>query len=155
MQPLCDFVEQRYFKVFDNRDYRWANELTVKTAFLTLLFNDVLYVMDSEPALERRYADLVMIVRPDMRQYQLLDILIEFKYVSLGEDVQMSGEEVRQLDRGALLELPRVQEKLIEARDKLKEYRRALQAKYKDVLRLRTYAVVSVGFDRLAWIEVE
>jgi len=34
---LSKFVEQRYFKVFDNRDYRWANELTVKTAFLTLL----------------------------------------------------------------------------------------------------------------------
>jgi len=33
IQPLCEFVEQRYFKVFDNRDYRWANELTVKTAF--------------------------------------------------------------------------------------------------------------------------
>ena len=32
MQPLCEFVEQRYFKVFHNRDYRWANELTVKTA---------------------------------------------------------------------------------------------------------------------------
>ena len=38
-QPLCDFVEQKYFKVFSNRDYAWSNELTVKTAFLTLLFN--------------------------------------------------------------------------------------------------------------------
>jgi len=25
MQPLCEFVEQRFFKVFHNRDYRWAN----------------------------------------------------------------------------------------------------------------------------------
>ncbi len=31
-----------YFKVFDNRDYLQANELAVKTAFLTLLFNDLL-----------------------------------------------------------------------------------------------------------------
>ncbi len=46
--PLCEFVEQRYFKVFHNADYRWANELTVKTAFLTLLYDDILYVMDSE-----------------------------------------------------------------------------------------------------------
>ncbi|CAK0755278.1 hypothetical protein CCP3SC1_240016 [Gammaproteobacteria bacterium] len=38
--PLCDFIEQRYFKVFDNRDLRWSNELVVKTAFLILLFND-------------------------------------------------------------------------------------------------------------------
>jgi hypothetical protein len=37
MQPLCDFVEQRHFKVFHNRDYRWTNDLTVNTAFLTLL----------------------------------------------------------------------------------------------------------------------
>ncbi|MBL0701024.1 MAG: AAA family ATPase, partial [Desulfosarcina sp.] len=37
MAPLCRFMEERYFKVFHNRDYRWANELTVKTAFLTLL----------------------------------------------------------------------------------------------------------------------
>ncbi|OQY08986.1 MAG: hypothetical protein B6I30_10530, partial [Desulfobacteraceae bacterium 4572_187] len=27
------FVEHRYFSVFKNRDYRWANELTLKTAF--------------------------------------------------------------------------------------------------------------------------
>ncbi|MEA3339050.1 MAG: AAA family ATPase [Chloroflexota bacterium] len=155
MQPLCDFVEQRYFKVFDNRDYRWANELTVKTAFLTLLFNDVLYVMDSEPALERGYADLVMIVRPDMRQYQLLDVLIEFKYVKLKKDAKMSSAEVRQLSRKALLELPKVQEKLAEARSKLDEYRQSLRGKYGDALRLRTYAVVSVGFERLAWTKVE
>ncbi|MBC2694347.1 MAG: AAA family ATPase, partial [Desulfobacteraceae bacterium] len=32
MAPLCRFMEDRYFKVFHNRDYRWANELTVKTA---------------------------------------------------------------------------------------------------------------------------
>ena len=48
MGPLCEFVEQRYFRVFHNPDYRWANELTVKTAFLTLLYNDILYNMDSE-----------------------------------------------------------------------------------------------------------
>ncbi|MBF0376196.1 MAG: AAA family ATPase [Desulfamplus sp.] len=31
--PLCRFVEDKYFKIFTNCDYRWANELTVKTAF--------------------------------------------------------------------------------------------------------------------------
>ncbi|NTU64315.1 MAG: AAA family ATPase, partial [Chloroflexi bacterium] len=31
---LCDLIEQSYFKVFDNRDLRWSNELVVKTAFL-------------------------------------------------------------------------------------------------------------------------
>jgi len=27
--PLCDFMEQKYFKVFSNRDYAHANELTI------------------------------------------------------------------------------------------------------------------------------
>ncbi|HEY89454.1 MAG TPA: AAA family ATPase, partial [Thermoflexia bacterium] len=79
LQPLCDFVEQTYFRVFSNRDYRWANELTVKTAFLSLLFNDILYIMDSEPELQRGYADLVMLIRPDMRRFEVLDLLLEFK----------------------------------------------------------------------------
>jgi len=82
LQPLCDFVEQKYFKVFSNRDYAWSNELTVKTAFLTPLFNDTLYIMESEAETERGHADLTMIVRPDRRQYRILDILIEFKFVS-------------------------------------------------------------------------
>ncbi|MBN1874611.1 MAG: AAA family ATPase [Anaerolineae bacterium] len=154
MQPLCDFVEQRYFKVFDNRDYQWANELTVKTAFLTLLFNDVLYIMDSEPALQRGYADLVMIVRPDMRQYQLLDVLIEFKYVALGKH-NLRGEQVRALADDALRELAVVQEAFTAARVQLTAYRQTLQGKYGAALDLRTYAVVAVGFDRLVWEEVE
>ncbi|MEA3341537.1 MAG: AAA family ATPase, partial [Chloroflexota bacterium] len=152
LQPVCDFVEQRYFQVFDNRDYRWANELTIKTAFLTLLFNDLFYVMDSEPALDREYADLVMIVRPDMRQYALLDILIEFKYVSL-QEADMSGAEVRGMSAGALKELTPVQQRLAGSRTKLLDYRRVLEEVYGDALRLRAYSVVSVGFDRLVWAE--
>ena len=58
LQPLCDFVEQRYFKVLSNRDYRWSNELLVKIAFLTLLFNDRLYMMVSELEMDRGYVDL-------------------------------------------------------------------------------------------------
>ncbi|WP_343412139.1 hypothetical protein [Candidatus Amarolinea dominans] len=38
-------------------------------AFLTLLFDDLFYITDSEPALERSYADMTLIVRPDMRKY--------------------------------------------------------------------------------------
>ena len=60
LQPLCDFVEQKYFKVFSNRDYAWSNELTVKTVFLTLLFNDTLYIMESEAELEGDHADLTL-----------------------------------------------------------------------------------------------
>jgi len=86
IKPLCKFVEKTFFKVFHNRDYRWANELTVKTAFLTLLYNDIVFIMDSESELDRRYADLVMIIRPDKQHAKVFDILIEFKFVSLGFD---------------------------------------------------------------------
>jgi hypothetical protein len=147
---LCDFIEQRYFKVFANRDYRWVNELTVKTVFLTLLFNDIAYVMDSEPALERTYADLVMIVRPEMRQYQLPDVLFEFKYVAL-PDAGLTGEEARALSDAEVRALAPVQAKLAEARPRLTGYRQVLQQRYGEQLRLRTYAVVALGFDRLAW----
>ena len=151
-QPLCTFIEQQIFSVFDNRDYIQANELTIKTAFLTLLFNDTFYVMDSEPALQRTYADLSMILRPEMRRFQLLDILLEFKFVKLS-DVAQSGVEVRQMENSALLALDSVQEKIAEATPQLHRYRTALGKKYGDRLRLRSFAVVAIGFERLVWVE--
>ncbi len=148
--PLCTFIEQKQFAIFDNRDYRWANELTIKTVFLTLLFNDTIYIMDSEPALQRDYADLVMIVRPDMRQYELLDILIEFKYVALGPN-NLTGEQVRGMTNEDLQALPAVQVAFAEARPKLAGYRDTLREVYGKKLHLRTYTVVAVGFERLVW----
>ena len=93
--------------MFSNRDYAWSDEPTVKTAFLTLLFNDTLYIMESEAETERSHADLTIIVRPDRRQYQVLDILIEFKFVSLKE-VGLDGKTLEQMDREALRMLPAV-----------------------------------------------
>jgi len=151
--PLCRFVEEKYFPVLSNRDYRWANELTVKTAFLSLLFNDILYIMDSEPELGRGYADLVMIIRPDMRRFEVLDILIEFKYLGL-EELGMSGEAVRGMSREELARSPPVEGKVGEARAQLEKYRTVLEGKYGEVLRLHTYAVVALGFERLVWEEV-
>ena len=154
MQPLCRFIEQKYFRIFDNRDYRWANELTVKTAFLTLLFDDGFYIMDSEKSLERGYADMTMIVRPDMRQYPLLDFLMEFKYVSL-KDAELTGDQAKEMGIEELKALAPVQKKLAEAETKLKAYRKTLLSEYGELLRLRTYSVVSIGFERLIWKESE
>jgi hypothetical protein len=149
IQPLCDFVEQRYFKVFHTRDYRWANELTVKTAFLTLLYNDILYVMDSEKEISRRYADLTMIRRSDMRQVKVYDILIEFKFVPLSE-VKLSGGKARKLSAKALQAMPAMKEKMADAITQVTAYGDALDAKYGD-LNLRRYAVVSLGYERIWW----
>ncbi len=153
MHVLSDFIEHRYYKVFDNRDYRWSNELTVKTVFLSLLFNDTYYIMDSETSLDRGYADLTMIIRPDMRKYQLLDILIEFKYLSL-QDVALTGSEIKSLSRDKLSALSPVQKKLKESQKKLKNYQQSLQKTYGSNLRLHTYTVISIGFDRLIWQEI-
>ena len=152
IRPLCEFIEQR-FTVFDNRDYRWTNELTIKTAFLILLFNDTFYIMDSETALVRDYADLTMIIRPDMRRYQLLDILIEFKYISLPE-LNLSGDEVKQMSHSDLRALTHVQQRFADAKTKLAGYRQVLEAKYGNQLRLHNYGVVALGFDRLVWEEI-
>nr|VFK79810.1 MAG: Predicted AAA-ATPase [Candidatus Kentron sp. SD] len=148
IQPLCDFVEKKYFKVFSNRDYASANELTVKTAFLTLLFNDTLYIMESEAEIERGHADLTLIVRPDMRQYRILDILIEFKFVSLDE-AGFDGKTLEKMDTEALRALPAVQKKQREAEAGLARYREKLNRKFGDVLRLKSFSVVAVGFERL------
>nr|VFK10244.1 MAG: Predicted AAA-ATPase [Candidatus Kentron sp. LPFa] len=146
--PLCEFVEKKYFKVFSNRDYRWSNELTIKTAFLTLLFNDTLYIMESEAEIERAHPDLTMIVRPDMREYQVLDILIEFKFVSLKE-AGLNGEAIRTMDKTALQVLPAVRTKRREAEKGLEHYRTRLITKFGELPRLHSFTVVAVGFERL------
>jgi hypothetical protein len=147
IKPICDFIEQKYFKVFSNRDYQSTNELTVKTAFLTLLYNNILYIMDSELETGRAYADLTMIIRPDMRQYDILDILLEFQFVSL-KDVKLTGEQARNLSREELESLPAMQTKMKEAKEQLARYGNDLEKKY-DELRLKKFAVVSLGFERL------
>ncbi|MDM8516787.1 AAA family ATPase [Desulfobacterales bacterium HSG16] len=151
MKSLCKFIETQYFQVFHNADYKWANELTVKTAFLTLLYHDNLYIMDSELEIGRGVADLVMIIRPDMRRFKILDILIEFKYVKL-KDAELSGEQAKKLSLEELQKLPLMKSAMDEAKNQLKRYGDALEKKYKN-LRLRRYAVVSLGFERLWWKE--
>ena len=143
LQPICDFMTQRYFKVFDNRDYKSANELTIKTAFLTVLFNDVWYMMDSEMPVERRYSDLSMIVRPDFRQTPLKNFLFEFKYLKLSE-VKLTANQLKRLSIEELEALELVQEKLAEAEQQLLDYQSSLED-------LQLISVVAVGFDRLIW----
>jgi hypothetical protein len=148
--PLCDLLERTYFKVFDNRDLRWSNELVVKTAFLVTLFNDAFYLMDSEPALGRGYGDLMLRVRPDMRQYQLLDHLLEFKTVDL-KAIGLTSAELAAKTRKELRPLPAVTAQLREAEIQLTAYRETLQRTDGESFKLRTHAVVSIGLERLVW----
>ena len=150
LQPLCDYIEPR-FDVFSNRDYRWKAEIALKTAFLMFLFDDRLYVVDSEPELRRRFSDLTLIVRPDARQYEVLDFLLEFKFVTPG-DAGLSGEQARDSAHEELLALPAVRAAFAEAQTQLREYGAVLHQRHGEILRLRTVAVVAVGFERLLWV---
>ena len=153
LAPLVDFIEQRYFPILSNWDYRWTNELAVKIAFLTLLFDDRLYMMVSELEADRGYVDLSLIVRPDMRRFQALDLLLEFKYLSL-KDLELTGEQVREKTQEALAVLPLVKAKLTEADDQARRYGAALQTRY-GFTDLRAFAVVALGLERIVWRAVE
>jgi len=149
LAPLCAFVERRYFPVLSNRDYRWTNELLVKIAFLTLLFDDRLYMMVSETEVDHGYVDLSLIVRPDMRRFQALDLLLEFKYLSL-KDLGLTGEQAREKTREELIALPVVAAKLNEAEAQARRYGAALRERY-GLTDLRSFAVVGMGLERVVW----
>ena len=152
LAPLVQFIEQRYLPVLSNRDYRWTNELVIKLAFLTLLFDDRLYMMVSETEMDHGYIDLSLIVRPDMRRFQALDLLLEFKYLNL-KDLKLTGEAVRGQSRDALMALPQIQEQLQAAEAQARRYGAALQERY-GLTDLRLYTVVGVGLERVVWRSV-
>ncbi len=148
MEPFLDFIEARLFPTFSNRDASWANELTVKTVFLSLLWNAPSYITYSEPELEHRYADLCLMRRPDARASSLCDLLFEFKRLRLAK-VGLCGEDVKAMSRVELMALPMVEEALNEAQAQAQAYRKALIRRHGSALKLRAYAVVAVGFARL------
>ncbi|MFI3123231.1 MAG: AAA family ATPase [Methylococcales bacterium] len=151
LQPLCDFLENRYFPILSNRDYRWSNELIIKIAFMTLLFNDNIYMMLSEIEADRGYVDLSLIVRPDMRRFHALDLVLEFKYIGLKE-LGMTGSELKTLSREELADLPLVKLKLNEATIQAKTYTESLSDRYQ-LDGIRTFSVVALGFERVVWLE--
>jgi hypothetical protein len=103
--------------------------------------------MDSEPETGRGYADITMIIRPDKRQYKILDILLEFKFVPLKE-VGITGEQAKNLSPKELEAIPEMQTKMTEAEKQLIKYGPVLENKYNN-LRLKKFAVVALGFEKL------
>ena len=149
LAPLVDFIEQRYFPILSNRDYRWSNELMVKIAFLTLLFDDRLYMMVSETEMDHGYIDLSLIVRSDQRATKALDLLLEFKYVSL-QDLKLTGEQVKAQSMAELAALGAVQSALDAAAAQARRYGAALAERY-GLTDLRLFAVVGIGLERVVW----
>ncbi|MCW1968964.1 MAG: AAA family ATPase [Anaerolineae bacterium] len=155
IEPVCQFAEQRLFKAFKNRDYRRQNaEAMVKTAFLTLLFNDIQYTPESETELHRRYADITLILRPEYRNSQLNDIVIEFKYVALSV-AKTTAAQVRNMSQAQIQAIPAIANALDEATRAAHDYRHELLARHNGMLKLRVFVVAALGFERLAWREIE
>ncbi len=173
LSPLLAFFEDKLLPVLSNRDQGapprrpgqaggGVNEMALKALFLAVLFDDQRFVVHSELELERSYADLCLLVRPENRHRQAFDVLFELKLVrrkTLGK----KGRELRNLDDAALRRLPAVQAALAEARDQVEGYRQALLRQRGvgppsggrgDNVRPRACAVVAVGLDRLVGEEV-
>lgn len=153
IDPLLELLEHKIFPTFSNRDYRWMNELAVKTALLALLFDDVSYTIYSEPEIRRSHADLCLLLRPDARAAELFDLLFELKYVPV-DKLRLDVEQLRQRPRAELLKLPPVAAALTAAEAQLQRYGQALADKHSGTLRLRMYSVVAIGFERLVGREL-
>lgn len=121
----------------------------VKLAFLTLLFDDRLYMMISETEMDHGYVDLSLIRRIDRREVPALDLLLEFKYVSL-QQIKLSGESLRGKTPEELAALPAVQAELQAAAEQARRYGRVLSERC-GLTDLRLYAVVGVGLERVVW----
>ena len=161
IQPLLKLIEEKLFPRFSARDGRWLNELAVKTAFATLLFQDVNYRLFSEPSIDgaaplgkgHGFADLVLLLRPDARSTPLWDLLLEFKLVR-PERLGFDTEHLAVMEHAALAAAPPVATALEEAAAQARRYRAGLVARYGETLKLRSWAVVAVGFQRLVAREV-
>ena len=126
--------------------------MTVKTAFLTLLYNDIIYIMDSEKEVDRRYADLTMIIRPDKRYGKVYDVLIEFKFVKL-KDARLSSEQARDLSEDELCLIPEIAKQMEDGKKQAKEYGKKLEQRHGN-LRLKKFVVVALGFERVCFSPV-
>ncbi|NJL27960.1 MAG: AAA family ATPase [Thermoanaerobaculia bacterium] len=165
LAALLEFFEQKLLPVLSSRDRGAApkqpghsgsgiNEMAVKALFLSLLFDDTHYVTFSELELDKGYADLCLLVRPEMRRHGYFDLLFEFKLVRrLGR-----GEKAKELARtseASLRRLPPVAAALAEARAQAERYRAGLVGRFGEAgLRLRCYVVVLVGLERIIGDEI-
>lgn len=164
LRPLLDFFEEKLLPVFSNRRDRGfpprkpdqsgsgVNETAIKTLLLSKLLDDTRYVAHSEPEIDRGYADLCLLVRPEIRRHGFLDHLFEFKLVRR-EELGRTGQELRSMEDPELRRTPAVARAFAGAREQLERYRMAL-LKREAALDLRAYAVVAVGLERLLGDEI-
>lgn len=88
-------------------------------------------------------------MRSDQRATQALDLLLEFKYVSL-QDLKLTGEQVKAQSMAELAALAAVQAQLAAAVEQARRYGAALSERY-GLTDLRLFAVVGIGLERVVW----
>ena len=102
--------------------------------------------------MERRYADLTMIIRPDKRYGKVFDVLIEFKFVKL-KDAGLNGEQAKKLSEDELCQLPEIVKQMVDGKKQVKAYGETLEQWYGN-LRLQKFVVVALGFGRVCFCSV-
>ncbi len=164
LRPLLAFFERSLLPVLSNRDRgvppakpghsgSGMNEMAIKALLLSILFDDQRYAAFSELELDRGYADLCLLVRPEMRRYGFFDALFELKLVRRAE-LGRSGEELSAMDEAELRDLAPVRSAREAAREQIRRYRDALVRRFTEA-RPRCYVVVVVGLERILGEEVD
>ena len=92
-----------------------------------------------------------MIVRSDCRKYQLMDTLIEFKFI---KTKGLKQKNIKKMSDTALFKLKAVQKKIQEATKQANTYSTELVSEFGDQVNLQTYAILSIGFDRLLYKKI-
>ena len=82
--------------------------------------------MYSETEIDRRYADLTMIIRPDKRYGKVFDVLIEFKFVTL-KNAGMTAEKAKQLSEDELIQIPEIARQLADGENQVLAYGKKLE----------------------------
>ena len=124
------------------------DEFALKAVFTSLLFNDIAYAIFSEAELSRGYADLCLILRPDARDQELFDLLFEFKYISNSKIKNIKNLSEKELESNVS-----VKKAFSDAKKQLEFYSKGLIKKFGKKLKLKKYAIVSIGFDKLFFEE--
>ncbi|MEM7535956.1 MAG: AAA family ATPase [Chloroflexota bacterium] len=169
IEPLCNFIEANHMAVYSNRDYPEFKELTLKSIFIAMLYYHPAYIVQSEPELNRRYGDLVLRLRPEMQKTGLFNLLFEFKQLPLRKIVEeseeiesadkkksknkqpLSGVEVKGKSRDELLKIPAVEAEIVQAKSQLRHYEQVLRDEHRPNFKLRSFAVVGIGVERVVW----
>ena len=112
-------------------------------------WKSLIFIMDSETEIDRRYADLTMIIRPDKRYGKVFDVLIEFKFVTL-KNAGITAEKAKKLSEDELMAIPEIAKQLQDGEKQVQAYGQKLEKRYKN-LRLQKFVVVSLGFERICF----